>query len=775
MYTLSGPAAAVMLDTTLKATVLLVLAIVVTHALRGARASVRLRLLMVSLLGAVALVPLAALLPSWSFPLAPDPLAGWASRSQLVEAAEITPAASAAAASTFSGPQRLVSAAQPPSKPLVRTAAPVERSNPGRSGSPLGGWLPSLPAALGLVWLLGVVWSLWRQLQAHRQLAQMRRNAVEEADLVTRRLLREATAVVGLKRSVRLLTGNQLSGPITWGHFDPVVLLPQQHVQWSDERRRVVLLHELAHIKRGDWLVRSWARSACALYWFHPLAWFAFSRLIVEQEQACDEAVVALGTPASRYAQHLLSLAREDNCAALTIPTLALPMARRPQLEIRLMSILRLSAQKTQVHNRVLAAVSMLLVTGLVPVLAAVAPWTQEEQTPTREQALDELRVVARELEQTSEKLEPYEARLEALEVELEPIETVIESAEGEIRPFEEQLEAIEGEMEPFEVELEAFEALLEPHEARLAELEGGLEPFETQLELVMVELEPLEEQLEQFELQLEPFQIKMEEVEVKFLAETKQLEQELKKLELEGKQLDGAQLGELRRLGEELSRASEPFRQQMEQIHAEMEPVLAEVHKLRQEMEPVHKQMQHVHQQMEPNFERLREIHEEMEPTFEEMRTVHERMEPIYERMRVVHEQMEPAMARMHELHVDMEPVHERMREVHREMEPVHEEMQRLADRFERSSLKFLRATLREELAALNVGEDAVVAVADAVRDSLNMNVENNRLRFDGSRSAVAKRIRETLREFGVSGGDIETVSNAAARALTSLEVEFE
>ena len=48
---------------------------------------------------------------------------------------------------------------------------------------------------------------------------------------------------------------------------------------WSDERARVVLSHELAHIRRGDWIVQLSAELLRAIYWFNPLLWVACRRL----------------------------------------------------------------------------------------------------------------------------------------------------------------------------------------------------------------------------------------------------------------------------------------------------------------------------------------------------------------------------------------------------------------------------------------------------------------------------------------------------------------
>jgi cell division protein FtsI (penicillin-binding protein 3) len=116
-----------------------------------------------------------------------------------------------------------------------------------------------------------------------------------------------------------------VESPVVVGLFAPVVLLPPASRDWDDERRRVILLHERAHVERRDGLALFVAQVACALYWFQPFAWLALRQLRRECELLADEDVLAGGVRPSSYAEHLLAVAR-----SLTTPVIGLAMAGRP-------------------------------------------------------------------------------------------------------------------------------------------------------------------------------------------------------------------------------------------------------------------------------------------------------------------------------------------------------------------------------------------------------------------------------------------------------------
>lgn len=175
--------------------------------------------------------------------------------------------------------------------------------------------------------------------------------------------------------------------PLTWGWRRPVILLPAASEAWDGERLRVVLLHEIAHVARGDWGARMLAGVVCALYWFHPLAWLFSARLQAESEAACDERVLESGVCAPDYAAHLVAVARtlRDGCRTARFAPAMATSARPSVIEARLRSILAWNASSSRARlsrrglalGAVFAALALLALAALRPVARA------QQQAPT--------------------------------------------------------------------------------------------------------------------------------------------------------------------------------------------------------------------------------------------------------------------------------------------------------------------------------------------------------------------------------------------------------
>jgi len=173
----------------------------------------------------------------------------------------------------------------------------------------------------------------------------------------------------GLARTPVILQSRHPSVLFTWGIRRPKVLIPRRARDWSDERIAIVLRHELAHIRRGDWAVQLLAHGVRCAYWFNPLVWIACRRLRLEGEHACDDEVLRHGVDAADYASELLALASLFKGARP--PFFPAPaMARPSELErrVRVMLNARLDRAPIRRSSVLLVWLGMLLVS--VPIAA---------------------------------------------------------------------------------------------------------------------------------------------------------------------------------------------------------------------------------------------------------------------------------------------------------------------------------------------------------------------------------------------------------------------
>jgi TonB family protein len=226
------------------------------------------------------------------------------------------------------------------------SAAPAEsRRKPGRA-----------------VPLLAILWSAGTAVS----LAQ-----IALAWLAALRIRRKARPFPGVSiEGVPVLESKPGSMPMTFGLLRPAIFLPSDAAGWAAERRRLVLLHELAHVRSGDAATHLLARAALSLYWWNPLAWLVWRQFVRERERAADDMVLGAGASAADYAGHLLEIAR----AIETAPALgwaAVGMARRSELEGRLLAILE-TGRNRNAPRRAAAWIAALIAVGLIAPLAAL-------------------------------------------------------------------------------------------------------------------------------------------------------------------------------------------------------------------------------------------------------------------------------------------------------------------------------------------------------------------------------------------------------------------
>ena len=182
-----------------------------------------------------------------------------------------------------------------------------------------------------------------------------------------------------LRRPLILLESIDSSILVTWGVIRPRIVVPKGASAWGEDRVRMVLGHEMAHVRRGDWLMQMAAELLRCIHWFNPLAWYACRRLRQEGEQASDDAVFRLGIAPSEYAGNLVDLARNLKSPG-RIASLALAMASSSSLERRINVMLNSKISHSAVTKSAVTA-TVIVALGLVLPVAGIRASVQEQSS----------------------------------------------------------------------------------------------------------------------------------------------------------------------------------------------------------------------------------------------------------------------------------------------------------------------------------------------------------------------------------------------------------
>ena len=426
-----------LIDIALKATAILLATLALNVVLRRASAATRHLLWSLSLLGLLTLPVLTYGLPTWRVSILPESFSS--SKTE-------KPAVRVETSQTVTAEREAQTARPAMDAKLAfeKPAAVDSREQTSKDSEPAatasnkavnwGHWIL-------MIWLAGFFVSLGRFLFGIAAVWSLSRKAHEITDPAWNDIAFDISRQLALPRRVALLKSSRIAMPQTWGTLRPAILLPADADDWPRERRYVVLMHELAHVKRRDCLTQTMAQIACAFYWFNPLVWMAARRLRMERELACDDQVLGTGTRASDYADLLLETARSlrsGSCSSLT----AVAMARRSQLEGRLLAILDPSLNRKGL-NRIGSSLVVLSLALIILPLASLRPTAQVKASPPEAKSLESIKTQTGQGDNRFEN-QPVSASKHTAEPETEK-----QPQQSEPEPQAEQLEQQEqGEQE---------------------------------------------------------------------------------------------------------------------------------------------------------------------------------------------------------------------------------------------------------------------------------------------------------------------------------------
>jgi uncharacterized surface protein with fasciclin (FAS1) repeats/formylglycine-generating enzyme required for sulfatase activity/beta-lactamase regulating signal transducer with metallopeptidase domain len=258
-------------------------------------------------------------------------------------------------------------AGQPPAAAVVET-----RPSP---GSPIDPWLLA-----GAIWLAGTVLIIAISLV---RIARFRRGVLMQctpAGEVALSLARSVADELGIRRNYAVLTTRADAVPFVWsGLRGPVIVIPAALL--ADEnasRLRMILMHELAHIRRRDHLVRWLDWVVVAWLWWNPLAWIARRGLRSSEELACDALVIrTCGASPREYGACLVAAAESLAGSVFRTPDQACTIGDGGSLERRITVIMSGSLQHRPSRSLRLVTASvaaMCLLSGVVAAASAQAP-----------------------------------------------------------------------------------------------------------------------------------------------------------------------------------------------------------------------------------------------------------------------------------------------------------------------------------------------------------------------------------------------------------------
>ena len=376
-----------LLDMAVKGTAILLAAGVLVLLLRRKSASVRAAVWALALASVLLLPVLSTFMPRWQARILPE-----RSMSAHLDSMPVEQRESVQTLPEYEG-EEYVLAAAPDLSPGSRidsggSEGDTASHDPAElSGNPPTGGGIQLWEWVYIGWLLGAACTLFPSLAGLICLGIRSRHGTMVAKGRMTKIMRQAITDLGIIRPVCLLEWNGKKGltmPTTWGLYHPVVMMPSEANQWPEDRIRVALMHELAHVKRGDWALQILVRLACAAYWYNPLIWIASRSVRIASEEACDNVVLQAGQSGPVYATHLLDIVK-TMCVQRHTALMTVPMARVNTVERRIRAILDTSRRRREVPRCVAISATILMVMVLIPLVSlhattrtALAPGTTE-------------------------------------------------------------------------------------------------------------------------------------------------------------------------------------------------------------------------------------------------------------------------------------------------------------------------------------------------------------------------------------------------------------
>ena len=165
-----------------------------------------------------------------------------------------------------------------------------------------------LPLIVSL-WLIGFLFFSLRFAGGLLYVRRLKYNGLNEINAGMLRRLKELADKINIRRVVQIFESAQVKVPVVIGHLKPMILLPLGLISGlPQEQFEAILIHELAHIKRYDFLINLFQSFIETVFFYHPVVWWISSTINSERENCCDDITIQISGDSLSYSKALYNL-----------------------------------------------------------------------------------------------------------------------------------------------------------------------------------------------------------------------------------------------------------------------------------------------------------------------------------------------------------------------------------------------------------------------------------------------------------------------------------
>lgn len=241
-----------------------------------------------------------------------------------------------------------------------------------------GDYLPSqlehhLPFLVNL-WILGALFYLIRLIGSLYDLEQLHKQHHQPVSQALLKKVDSLTAALGIFRKVNVLKSAVVQAPITYGLLKPVILLPASlALSITPSQLEAIIAHELAHIKRYDYLVNIFQSTLEVFFFFHPCFWWINSMMHEERENATDDLALSIGIRPEDLAYGLAEVANNSSN-----PTPEIALAASTHKNLTLQRIKRLLGRSTPTAKTSPLIMITMILTFIISTIIMVGAQSQD-------------------------------------------------------------------------------------------------------------------------------------------------------------------------------------------------------------------------------------------------------------------------------------------------------------------------------------------------------------------------------------------------------------